>query len=468
MPALGQTVEEVRILQWYKNEGDSLAKGERIAEIETDKVNIDWESQDEGIVRRILAPVDSFVKVEAPVLIVGTADESIDDLLPGSSAAPVAAVSSAPIADAPEKTAAPAVSSANGTASAKSEGPVFVSPRARRIADELGLSVADLAGRGSGPGGRIVERDIKALQQELEAGAAAAIDAGGRGPKSSPLARAVASGTGVDIASLSGSGYGGKITADDVRGTVAASVPVPTPAVPASTGTGGTRTITLTGLRKRVADNIARSIRNAPHVTLNLQVDMTEAMKLRKQLLPAIEKKTGVRVSPTDIIVKAVSVALAEFPNVNAHIDGDTLTLFEDVHVGLAVSLGDDGLIVPVIKNVQSKGLGDIAKDRQDLATRARANKLGGADISGGTFTVSSLGNYGIQSFNPIINPPQVAILGVGGITDSVVPVDGAPAIRPMMGLSLSFDHRAMDGAPAAAFLARLREILETPTLLLV
>ncbi len=467
MPALGQTVEEVRILQWYKNEGDALAKGERIAEIETDKVNIDWESAEEGIVRRILAPVDSFVKVEAPVLILGTADEPIDDLIPGGSGVGTSPAPSAPVS-APAAVTETAALKTPVFGSAGAEGPLFVSPRARRMADELGVDVTVLAGRGSGPGGRIVERDIKTLQQELEAGAAAAADAAGRGPKASPLARAVASGAGLDIAALAGSGHGGRITAEDVRETVAASAPASVAPSSASAGSGGSRTVTLTGLRKRVAENIARSIRNSPHVTLNLQADMTEAMNLRRQLLPAIEKKTGVRVSPTDIIVKALSVALAEFPTVNAHIDGDTMTLFDDIHIGLAVSLGDEGLIVPVIKNVQSKGLGDIAKDRQELAARARANKLGGADISGGTFTVSSLGNYGIQSFNPIINPPQVAILGVGAITDTVVARDGAPAIRPMMGLSLSFDHRAMDGAPAAAFLARLREILETPTLLLV
>lgn len=471
MPALGQTVEEVRILQWYKNEGDALAKGERIAEIETDKVNIDWESVEEGIVRRILAPVDSFVKVEAPVLIIGTADEPIEDLIPGGSGAGDVPAASAPTsspAAAAETIPSKIPASGSASASAGAEGPLFVSPRARRMADELRVDVAELAGRGSGPGGRIVERDIKALQQELEAGAAAAADAAGRGPKASPLARAVASGAGLDIAALSGSGHGGRITAEDVRETVAASAPSSAAPVSAPAGSGGSRTVTLTGLRKRVAENIARSVRNSPHVTLNLQADMTEAMNLRRQLLPAIEKKTGVRVSPTDIIVKALSVALAEFPTVNAHIDGDTMTLFDDIHIGLAVSLGDEGLIVPVIKNVQSKGLGDIAKDRQELAARARANKLGGADISGGTFTVSSLGNYGIQSFNPIINPPQVAILGVGAITDTVVAREGVPVVRPMMGLSLSFDHRAMDGAPAAAFLARLREILETPTLLLV
>ncbi|MBC8104571.1 MAG: 2-oxo acid dehydrogenase subunit E2 [Cytophagales bacterium] len=344
------------------------------------------------------------------------------------------------------------------------------SPRARRVADEFGVSVTELAGRGSGPGGRIVERDVKAYHEELLVGAAFAAEAAGRGPKASPLAKAVASGAGLDLAALSGSGHGGRITAEDVRGNVTApaSTSVPSPVPTAMASSAGSRTLILTGLRKRVAENIARSVRNAPHVTLNLQADMTEATRLRQQLLPAIEKKVGVRVSPTDIIVKAAAVALAEFPQVNAHIDGDTMTLFEAVHIGLAVSLGEEGLIVPVIKEVQNKGLGEIAKNRQDLAARARAGQLGGADITGGTFTVTNLGNYGIQSFNPIINPPQVAILGVGAITDSIVARDGVPVVRPLMGLSLSFDHRAMDGAPAAAFLARVREILETPALLLV
>lgn len=152
----------------------------------------------------------------------------------------------------------------------------------------------------------------------------------------------------------------------------------------------------------------------------------------------------------------------------NAHIDGDTLTLFDEVNIGLAVSLGEEGLIVPVIKSVHRKGLGELAKDRTDLANRARATQLKSDDITGGTFTVTNLGNYGIEYFNPIIPPPQVAILGVGAITETVVAKDGVPTVRPMMGLSLSFDHRAVDGAPAAAFLARIKEVLESPYLLLV
>ena len=152
----------------------------------------------------------------------------------------------------------------------------------------------------------------------------------------------------------------------------------------------------------------------------------------------------------------------------NAHIDGDTITLFEDVHIGLAVSLGEEGLIVPIIRDVLRKGLSTIAADRADLAARARIGKLASSEVSGGTFTVTNLGNYGIDSFNPIIAPPQVAILGIGSISDTIVAREGAAVVRPMMGLSLSFDHRAMDGAPAAAFLARIREILEKPYLLLL
>ena len=455
MPVLGQSVEEVRILQWYKQEGDTVAKGEALAEIETDKVNIDWESPEAGVVRRILTPVDTFVKVEAPVLIVGDATESIDSLLGGSDAAPVAQAKAVEVA-----ASAPVAAASHPAADTTAE--VFVSPRARRVAAEFGVTLAELAGTGTGPGGRVQEKDVVALYEARQAASALTQEIAARAPKASPLARAVASGEGVNLDNLAGTGAGGRITAGDVRG---AATPAPVAATP--TG-GGSRTVTLTGLRKRVADNIARSVRQSPHVTLNLRADMTDAMRLRKELLPAVEKATGVRLSPTDIIVKAVSVALAEFPAMNAHIDGDTLTLWDDVHIGLAVSLGDDGLIVPIIRDVRRKGLGEIAAARQDIATRARAGQLASADITGGTFTITNLGNYGIESFNPIIAPPQVAILGVGAIADAVVAVDGAPAVRPMIGLSLSFDHRAMDGAPAAAFLARVREILESPSLLLV
>ncbi|GAB4458925.1 MAG: dihydrolipoamide acetyltransferase [Armatimonadaceae bacterium] len=465
MPVLGNSVEEVRIVEWVKQEGDTIQAGEKIAEVETDKTNVDFEAQEGGVIRRILAAVDTYVKVEAPVVIVGTADEPIDHLLAGdnSSAAPAAPAgngSAAPVVSAqPAPVVAPPALAASDTLPA-------LSPRARRAADMYGVDVRLLAGRGTGPQGRVQEKDVLALRDELAAQSVAA-EITERLPRVSPLARAVADGEGVNLSAVSGTGSGGRITANDVRSAAATPAPAAVPAAP-PVSEGGKRTITLTGLRKRVADNLMRSVRNAPHVTLNLSADMTEAMRLRKQLLPAIEAATGVRVSPTDIIVKACAVALREFAYVNAHIDGDTITLFDEVHIGLAVSLGEAGLIVPVIKNAHRKGLAELAGDRNDLANRARANQLKSDDITGGTFTVTNLGNYGIEYFNPIIPPPQVAILGVGAITDTVVARDGQPTVRPMMGLSLSFDHRAIDGAPAAAFLARIKEILESPFLLLL
>ncbi|MBB6051908.1 dihydrolipoamide acetyltransferase family protein [Armatimonas rosea] len=456
VPVLGQSVEEVRIVQWFKKIGDTVAIGEALGELETDKTNMEFASTEAGVVLGFLAPVDSYVKVESPVVLVGEPGEAPP--------APTSEEASTPAVVAPAPT--PAVAPTSSPILGGGGGQLDASPRARRIADELGVSIRDLAGKGTGPGGRIIERDVEAAHAALTAAATQAEAlltpslAGAGGLRVSPLAQAIATGEGVNLTEVAGSGAGGRITADDVR---AAAVPV---APPAPTSVGA-RTVPLAGLRKRVADNLSKSVREKPHVTLNLSVDMTEANKLRKQLLPAIEKSDNVRISPTDLIVKACGHALKEHPMVNAHISGDTLTLFDAAHIGLAVSLGDDGLIVPVIKDVQSKGLTQLAKDRVDLAARARAMKLASDEVTGGTFTITNLGNYGVQSFNPIIPPPQVAILGVCAITDTIVAVNGQPAVRPMMGLSLSFDHRALDGAPAAAFLARVKELLETPGLLL-
>ncbi|MDX1931730.1 MAG: 2-oxo acid dehydrogenase subunit E2 [Capsulimonadales bacterium] len=452
MPVLGNSVEEVRILQWFKKVGDRIQPGDPLAEIETDKTSMEWESADSGVVRQILAEADSYVKVEAPVLIVtNTADEPLDGAEPVS-AVPAVSVIPTPPASAPSATAPP-----------------ILSPRAQRVAADLGVDPGLLTGRGTGPKGRVQEKDVLAVHAEISAAAATLEPAVERLPKVSPLARAVASGEGVDLSGLVGSGAGGRITAQDVRSAAMPPEPAsPEAAAAAPVEKSDSRTVVLTGLRKRVADNLMRSVREKPHVTLNTAVDMTEAMRLRAELLPVLEKATGIRISPTDIIVKASAVALREHPSLNAHIEGDHLTRFDSVHVGLAVSLGDEGLIVPVIRNVERKGLSELLRDREDLVKRARAGKLGSNDLAGGTFTVTNLGNYGITSFDPIIPPPQVAILGVGAIADTVVARNGQAVIRPMMGLSLSFDHRATDGAPAAAFLARLREILELPYLLLL
>ena len=268
MPALGQTVEEQRILQWFKNEGDSVARGEPLAEFETDKVNIEWQSPEDGVVRKILAPVDAFVRISAPILIIGTADEPIDDLLAQTGAAPATlAATSAELTSAASAPAAQITMSVDA-----STEPLFASPRARRYAEEFGVDLSLLTGRGTGPKGRVQEMDVIAFHREASAAAAQAADAAGRGPKASPLARAVASNEGLDLAAYAGTGPGGRINADDLRHGTA---PVSEKSAPPAAVPGGSHTVTLTGLRKRVADNIARSARNAPHVTLHLSVDMS-------------------------------------------------------------------------------------------------------------------------------------------------------------------------------------------------
>ena len=224
--------------------------------------------------------------------------------------------------------------------------------------------------------------------------------------------------------------------------------------------------IPLTGMRRTIADNVARSAATAPHVTLTLGVDMTEATRFRAQILPSTEKSFGVRITFTDIIAKAAARALVDHPMINSTLADNVITLHRSVHLGIAVSLGEGGLVVPTLRDAQSKSLPEISREIKQLAVKAREGKLGLDEMVGGTFSITNLGNYGIDGFNPIINPPQCAILGVCAIKDRVVSHEGIVAARPYMNLCLSFDHRVTDGAPASAFLARLKEILEQPYLM--
>jgi len=450
IPVLGQSVEEVRIVRWLKAVGDPVGIGEPLAEVETDKTNIEWESPEAGTVLRILVPEGDYVAVEAPALIVGEPGETASE--PDGSGT-VAAQAIAPAPSTPSVSIPiPAVSISQAStafvAAGKSGFPI--SPRALRIVADLGVDTLALAANpGSGPKGRIVERDVVAFAQQYnERPKASAV---------SPLAKAIAGSEGTDLGGVRGTGAGGRIVAADVRQAL-----VDTSSPTAGTNPGETR-IPIAGLRKRVADNLARSVREKPHVTLNTRADVGELMSLRQALLPKIERETGVRLSPTDLIVWACGRALMACPWINGHVSDDAITLFNEANVGLAVSLGTDGLVVPVIRNAHLARLSDLVADRSRVVELARTGKLAPSDLSGATFTVTNLGNYGIESFNPIIPPPQIAILGVNAIRDEMVVVKGQPVVRPMMGLSLSFDHRAVDGAPAAEFLQKLVAILENP-----
>ena len=460
LPALGQSMEEGTITLWHKQEGDTVAQGETLYEVMTDKANFEQEAPVSGILRKILVPADEIAAVNALLAIIGSADEPIDYLINGTSA-PEILPAPAPGADSPVGAPAAIV-----VPDAASTSRIFISPRARRVAGEAGIDVTLLAGRGSGIDGRIVEADVLAFQAE-----ALALS---KTNKITPLAHKVAETHGIDVASLhGGSGPGGKVVSQDVLAAIEPLVASPAGASAGPAAVSGTvaldeplKVIPLTGMRRMIAENVARSAQTAPHVTLTIGVDMFEASRFRKQVLPAIEKSHGARITFTDIIAKASARALADNPMLNSTLLDNKITLHKSVNLGIAVSLGEGGLVVPTLRSAESKSLPEISLEIKALAGKARGGKLGPDEMSGGTFSITNLGTYGVETFNPIINPPQCAILGVCTIKDTIVPIDGKPEVRPMMNLCLSFDHRIVDGAPAAAFLARLKEILEQPYLI--
>lgn len=443
-------MEEGTIIQWFKKEGEEVKAGEPLLEVMTDKVNMEVEAPESGVLRKIMAQPDDIVPVKDPICIIAGADESIDDLLAadGSAVSAQQVQSEAQELEKSEPQPVPQAAAAASTETGR-EGRIFSSPAARRVAREHGIDIAVLANRGTGPGGRIVEKDVLAF--------AAAV------PKTTPLAGKIAAELGVDLSAVPGTGIGGRITAEDVERAGAAPSPVRAPAAAAAIGA----TIPFAGLRKAVASAVSGSIQSAVHVTLVSEVDMTECAAMRARIVDDIEKRQGLRVSYTDIIVKAAARAILDKPIVNASLRGESIVIADRVNIGVATAV-ENGLVVPVVKDVQGKTLPQVSREIKELVERARAGKAGPEDFRDGTFTVTNLGSYGIDSFNPVITPGQSAILGVCRIVQKPVVIDGAIQIRSMMNLCLTFDHRVMDGAPAAEYLARLKEVLESPYLIFV
>lgn len=447
LPMLGQTMEEGTITKWLKQEGDNVEKGEPLLEVMTDKVNMEVESPASGVLRKIIAQVDQTVPVMDVIAIIGTADEPIEDILAelkGEAPSPVSPSVSVPTEPpTPSPVSQPVVQPS-------SPSRIFASPRARRLAHEHGVDISLLAGRGTGPDGRIVERDVRAYVAEMAEVSKV---------KATPLAAKIASDKGIDLREIVGSGPGGQITKEDVLRAV---TPV-SPTFPQLEA----RVMPFTGLRKMVGDNVAKSAQTAPHVTLTAEVDVTELAKVRKQILEEFERKYGTRLTFTDLITKAVARAILDHPLINSSLQGNEIRIFPDVNIGVAVAV-EGGLIVPVIHNADRKSLAEISTRLKELVEKGRSGNLSSAEISGGTFTITNLGSYGVDIFNPIITPGQSAILGVCRIAEKPVVVDGQVAIRSMMNLCLSFDHRVLDGAPAAEFLQTLKRLLESPYQLLI
>ncbi len=451
MPQLGSTMEEGTIVKWRLSEGDPVRKGETLLEIETDKATMEVEAPADGVVRKLLYAVDSVVPIQKPIAIIGTVDEPIDHLL-GNTAPPEA--------KAQESTApAPVVAAAIAPTVGSADTSVFLSPRARHAAEERGIPIAALSGRGTGPEGRVVERDVIAYASLAPADTAIEDT---KGVRTTPLAARIADDLGVNLNELALGLPGSRVRRDDVLRHVDRAAPTA-----AAASAADYTTLPFAGMRKRIADNVSKSRFTAPHVTLALEVDMTECADLRARIIPDIEKLFGARLSFTDILVKAVARVLDEQPVMNSALVGDELRIYSKKNIGVAVAL-DEGLIVPVVQNAGEKTLGAIAAELKPLIERARSGKFTPDDLAGGTFTITNLGSFGIDVFDPIIVPPQTAILGVCRIADKPVVVNKQIVIRSMMNLCLSFDHRIVDGAPAAKFLQRLKQVLESPISILL
>jgi pyruvate dehydrogenase E2 component (dihydrolipoamide acetyltransferase) len=396
LPQLGQTMEEGTIVNCLIKAGDEVKKGDVIFEIETDKATLEMESPADGFVKHILVEVDQTLAVGEPLLVLGDRDEEvpqslIDSLKGGAPAAPseatpVEQVAATQPAAAPPQPAAPA-------------GRVIASPRAKKLAGELGVDLAAVTG--TGPAGKITEQDVK-----------------------------------------------------QVAASKSEKPPAPAPVAQTDVKLGAT--VPMNRLQKITAERMLKSKREIPCFYLTVRADVTSLVDLRTKL----NQTSDVKVSYNDFIIKAVATGLEKYPIMTGQLAGESIKLAEAINVGLAISV-PDGLVAPILKEVNKKDVKQIARDSQALVERARSNKLAPTDLEGGCITVSNLGAFGIDNFIPIVVPGQCSILGIGQITDTCVPDNGNIMVRKLMNMTLSVDHKVANGAYAAQFLDFVRKLLE-------
>ena len=390
MEALSPTMEEGQVTKWLKGEGDEVASGDTLAEVETDKAIMELVARGNGVLRKIVVPEGQTVDVGSLVAVIGAADEDIASLVAATTSPPDAAPSNG-------DTAADATASSSVAASSPSSGDgdqVKASPVAKRIASDRGIDLSSV--RGSGPGGRVIKRDVE--------GATAA--------------------------------------------------PVVAPAA-----SGGFEDVPLTQIRKTIARRLGESIGPVPHFFLTTEIDMERAAEARTDL-NALDD--GPRISYNDIVLKVVAAALTQHRACNAWWQDDHIRYFNEVHLSVAVAV-KDGLITPIVRNAHLKTLRQIAAEVRDLAGRAREKRLRPEEYTGGTFTVSNLGMFDIDQFTGVINPPEAGLLAVGSMVEKPVAEDGQVVVRKRMRVTMSCDHRVIDGATGATFLQTVRRMLENP-----
>jgi pyruvate dehydrogenase E2 component (dihydrolipoamide acetyltransferase) len=447
MPKLGYIMTEGVVERWYVPPGGRMVKGEPLFEVSTDKINHVVEATEEGQLA-IVVPEGTAAEVGAVVAYA---------LAPGESPPTWTAEPGGDVAE-PAPRAAPEAHSSAGEsfgAAPAAVGPreIRATPAARKLAREHRLDLAMVAG--SGPEGRIHEADVvRALARPAPAGAATAPPT--VAPRVSPLAARLAADLGVDPETVRGSGPGGRIQREDIL-AAASGGPSAAPAPGATAPPRGPgREVPVAPMRRVIAERMTASLRQMAQLTLTLDCDVTEAVALRRRLA----RERGARVGFADMVIKAIAEALRQHPTLNTSFEGDHIRLHDQVNIGLAVAL-NDGLIVPVIREADRKTLAAIAREAEDLARRARAGRLALDETTGGTFTVSILGV--VDTFTPIVNPPEAAILGIGRIVEKPWVHESQIAIRSLTTLNLTIDHRLIDGAPGAAFLRRLRALIERP-----
>ncbi len=404
MEALSPTMEEGRVVKWHKRDGDPVKTGETLAEVETDKAVMDLVARADGVLRQVAAAEGQTVAVGSVVAVIAAPGEAI----------------TAAAASAPKPTPAPV----------------------------------------SGSG---------------ERGAVAAVPADATRVKASPLARRIAKEAGVDLKLVTGTGPGGRVTKRDLEARAVAAqpapqreVPLPAPRSPVVTRGGEPyQDVPLTQIRKTIAKRLAASLGPIPHFFLTTEVDMERASEAREALNKQLGDQGGGKVSFNDIIVKATAHALTKHPPCNAWFQEDHIRYWHEVHIGMAVAV-EDGLITPVIRNAESKSLADIGREAKELAERARSRRLQPSEYTGSTFSVSNLGMFDIDQFTAVINPPEAGIIAVGSIVQKPVVVDEQLTPRRRMRITMSCDHRVIDGATGAAFLKTLKQMLENPLAMLL
>jgi pyruvate dehydrogenase E2 component (dihydrolipoamide acetyltransferase) len=419
MEALSPTMEEGQLVQWLRAEGDQVASGDVLAEIETDKATMELVARGDGVLRKIFVGPGGTAPIGAVIAVIAGKDEDISGIqghaaggvataAPPKAEAPAAPAAKAPAA--PKASPAPAPSAPAPVAAVENGGRVKASPLARRLAEDMGVDLARV--QGSGPGGRVVKRDIEAAK---------------------------------------------------VSGVAAPSAPSAASWIPDE---AEYQDVPSSQMRKTIAKRLVMSIGPIPTFYLTVDVDMTRLVAARASINALLEKQ-GLKVSINDILLKAVAGALRRHPECNAQWHDGFVRRFNAVHLGVAVAI-DDGLITPVIKNAHAKGIAQISAEVRELAGRARERKLTPEEYTGATLSVSNLGMLGIQEFTAIINPPEAAILAVGAMEERAVVVKGAVVVQPRMRITMSCDHRVIDGATGAVFLQTLQGMLEEPAAILL